>query len=79
YRLGKLAQTIEPMDIIARSEKIRHAATRLKGLVERVRLAAEVGRGEILLNREAIEAVPFLEYRLGKLAQTIEPMDIIAR
>ncbi|MBW4964314.1 hypothetical protein, partial [Sulfitobacter sp. CW3] len=30
YRLGKLAQTIEPMDIIARSEKIRHAATRLK-------------------------------------------------
>ena len=51
YRLGKLAQTIEPMDIIARSEKIRHAATRLKGLVERVRLAAEVGRGEILLNR----------------------------
>ncbi|MBN6822391.1 signal transduction histidine kinase [Methylobacterium sp. PvP062] len=61
YRLGKLAQTIEPMDIIARSEKIRHAATRLKGLVERVRLAAEVGRGEILLNREAIEAVPFLE------------------
>ncbi|MCJ2126331.1 sensor histidine kinase [Methylobacterium sp. J-077] len=56
YRLIKLARTVEPDEIVARAGKIRDAAARLQGLVTRIRLAAEVGRGEIDLHREAIDA-----------------------
>ncbi|MCJ2067348.1 HAMP domain-containing histidine kinase [Methylobacterium sp. J-030] len=73
YRLTKLAPAIEPNEIVARAGKIRDAAARLQGLVARIRLAAEVGRGEIELHREALDARALL----GPLAADHEGVRLI--
>lgn len=61
YRLTKLAPALEPDEIVARAGKIRDAAARLQGLVARIRLAAEVGRGEIGLHHEMLNARELLD------------------
>lgn len=60
YRLAKLARTVTPQDIVARTDKIRHAAARLDAFVGRIRLASEVGQGELGLSRGAVDAAALL-------------------
>lgn len=76
YRLAKIAYRIEPSDIIARADKIRNAATRLKALVERVSLAAEVGRGEIMLTREPIDAAALFRPLVNEYEAACIQLDI---
>lgn len=60
YRLAKLAQTVTPQDIIARTDKIRDAAARLDAFVMRIRLASEVGQGDLGVTRGTFEASSLL-------------------
>lgn len=61
YRLAKLAGTITPHDIVVRTDKIRQAAARLDAFIARIRLASEIGHGDIALARDAIHAGALLE------------------
>lgn len=76
YRLAKIAYRIEPSDIISRADKIRNAAARLKALVERVSLAAEVGRGEIMLTREPIDAAALFRTLINEYEAACIQIDI---
>ncbi|MGQ9369003.1 sensor histidine kinase [Azospirillum sp. ST 5-10] len=48
YRLGKLADTLEPADVVARTGKIRAAVHRISAIVERIELSSAAGSGEAM-------------------------------
>ncbi|PJI55935.1 hypothetical protein CTI14_00890 [Methylobacterium radiotolerans] len=73
YRLAKLARTVTPQEIVVRTDKIRHAAARLDAFVGRIRLASEVGQGELGVSRGAIDAAALL----GPLASAYETARVI--
>jgi signal transduction histidine kinase len=59
YRLTKLAPTLTPEGIVARSEKIRDAASRLDTLVSRIQAASEVDNADLVVSREWIDTEAF--------------------
>ena len=60
FRLSKLAATIAPADIVARTAKIAQAVGRLDAFATRIQLAAEVGDGQLRVDPAPISCAEFL-------------------
>jgi signal transduction histidine kinase len=54
YRLTKLSEQLAPRDLRVRAEKIRKAAERIEGIIDRVQFASSLGDGTIPIGHRSI-------------------------
>src|SRR5262249_7451981 len=55
YRFDKLSRTIAPTRLRLRAEKIRQAAERIQGILDRIQFASSLGDGLLPSGRESID------------------------